>query len=284
MAAKCRSSPAIRRRVGLGGEVVGEVEGAGGQGVHGIGSDLGGGPAIVRHHRGLAASPRVRYTFEVEEQKQAAEFIDTDLQGSRFIGADLSGAVMRGVVIAGAEIDSPWLAHGESLLVNGVDVIPLVEAELDRRFPGRVQRRAEDPDGLREAWSLVEATWAATLERAAAMPAGSVDVSVAGEWSFAQTLRHLVMATDLWLRQAILEIDQPFHPLGQAGPYAEDEGMDMSVFTTPLRRTTRCWRPGRAGSRWCATSSPPSPRTSWTWSTKTPGTPRARRPPGSACT
>ncbi len=110
--------------------------------------------------------------------------------------------------------------------------MPFVEAELDRRFPGRVQRRAEDPDGLREAWSLVEATWAATLERAAAMPAGAVDVSVAGEWSFAQTLRHLVMATDLWLRQAILEIDQPFHPLGQAGPYAEDEGMDMSVFTT----------------------------------------------------
>ena len=122
--------------------------------------------------------------------------------------------------------------HGESLLVNGVDVVPLVEAELDRRFPGREQRRAADPDGLRAAWAAVEATWAATLQRAASMPAGSVDVSVGGEWSFAQTLRHLVMATDLWLGQAILEIEQPLHPIGQAGPYAEDEGMDMSVFTT----------------------------------------------------
>jgi hypothetical protein len=166
------------------------------------------------------------------EGAQGAEFIDTDLQGSRFIGADLSGAVMRGVVIAGAEIDSPWLAHGESLLVNGVDVVPHVEAELNRRFPGRAARRAEDPDGLREAWLLLEVTWGATLARVAAMPAGTVDVSVAGEWSFTQTLRHLVLATDLWLRQAILEIAQPFHPLGQAGPYAEDEGMDMSVFTT----------------------------------------------------
>ena len=42
----------------------------------------------------------------------------------------------------------------------------------------------------------------------------AVDVSVAGEWSFAQTLRHLVLATDMWLGKAVLEIEQPFHPLG----------------------------------------------------------------------
>ena len=64
------------------------------------------------------------------------------------------------------------------------------------------------------------------------MPAGTVDVSVAGEWSFAQTLRHLVLATDTWLGRAILEIEQPFHPIGLAGPGAEDDGLDMSMFTT----------------------------------------------------
>jgi hypothetical protein len=45
------------------------------------------------------------------------------------------------------------------------------------------------------------------------MPAGTVDVSVSGEWSFARTLRHLVMATDTWLGQAIPDIEQPFHPI-----------------------------------------------------------------------
>jgi hypothetical protein len=64
------------------------------------------------------------------------------------------------------------------------------------------------------------------------MPAGAVDISVEGEWSFAQTLRHLVLATDLWLGQAVLRVAQPFHPLGLAGPSAEDEGLDMSAFTT----------------------------------------------------
>jgi hypothetical protein len=172
-------------------------------------------------------------TFTRSDDLHGAEFHDTNLRGARFVGADLSGAVMRGVDIAGAEIDAPWLFDGTSFLrVNGVDVTPLVDAELNRRFPGRSDRGAQDPEGLRAAYAAVERQWAATLERVAAMPAGTVDVSVGGEWSFAQTLRHLVMATDLWLRKAILEIEQPLHPLGVAGPYAEDEGMDMSVFTT----------------------------------------------------
>lgn len=37
--------------------------------------------------------------------------------------------------------------------------------------------------------------------------------SVDGEWSFSQTLRHLVFATDIWLGRAILGSDD-FHPLG----------------------------------------------------------------------
>jgi uncharacterized protein YjbI with pentapeptide repeats len=163
---------------------------------------------------------------------QGAEFVDTDLRGARFVGADLSGVVMRGVQVENADIDAPWLADGEFLRVNGVDVIPFVEAELNRRLPGRADRRAEDPDGLRGAWAALERTWAATLERVAAMPAGAVDVSVDGEWSFAQTLRHLVLATDMWLGQAILELEQPFHPLGLLDTGTEADGRDVSVFTT----------------------------------------------------
>jgi hypothetical protein len=62
------------------------------------------------------------------------------------------------------------------------------------------------------------------------MPEGTVDVSVDGEHSFAQTLRHLVLATDAWLGRAILEIEQPFHPLG-IGVGAESRA-DLSIFVT----------------------------------------------------
>jgi len=172
-------------------------------------------------------------TFTRADDLRGAEFVRVDLRGARFVETDLSGAVMRGVDVAGADIDAPWLGDG-TLLVNGVDVTPYVEAELDRRFPGRAQRRASEPEGLRAAWAVLQETWAATLARAAAMPAGTVDVSVAGEWSFAQTLRHLVLATDAWLGRAVLRADQPFHPLGLAGPGAEEDGLDLSLFTSDI--------------------------------------------------
>jgi DinB superfamily/Pentapeptide repeats (8 copies) len=172
-------------------------------------------------------------TFTSSDDLQGAEFVDANLRGARFRRADLSGVVMRAVDVQGADIDAPWLFDGESFLrVNGVDVIPLIEAELNRRFPGRAERGAADPDGLRAAWAALEQTWSATLERVAAMPAGTVDVSVGGEWSFAQTLRHLVMATDAWLGRAILQIEQPFHPIGEPNAEYETDGNDMSVFAT----------------------------------------------------
>ena len=162
-----------------------------------------------------------------------AEVVDRNLRGARFVRTDLSGAVMRAVEVAGVDIDAPWLLGGDSYLrVNGVDVTPFVDAELNRRFPGRAARHADDPDGLREAWAMVESAWTALLERVATMPQGTADVSVDGEWSFAQTLRHLVMAADTWLGKAILEIDQPYHPIGQPNVEYATEGHDMSVFMT----------------------------------------------------
>ncbi|MEU4159983.1 DinB family protein [Actinoplanes sp. NPDC026670] len=176
-----------------------------------------------------------------------ARFAGTDLAGARFIGADLSRAVLRGVDVSGMEIESPWLFEGGSLSVNGVDVVPLVEAELNRRFPGRADRRATDPDGLRTAWASLEHTWAGTLARVDAMPAGTVDVSVDGEWTFAQTLRHLVLATDVWLSRTVLDLDQPFHPLGLPHRGAGEDGLDTSVFvtTTPAYAEVLQARAGR---------------------------------------
>ena len=89
-------------------------------------------------------------TFTRSDDLERAEFVDANLRGARFVSADLSGVVMRGVDMQEADIDALWLFDGETFFrVNGVDVIPFVEAELNRRFPGRADRRAGDPDGLR---------------------------------------------------------------------------------------------------------------------------------------
>ena len=172
-------------------------------------------------------------TFSGTELR-GAEFVDASLRGARFVRSDLTGVVMRGVAVHGLDIDAPWLLEdGDGVLrVNGVDVAPLVDAELNRRFPGRAERHAADTDGLRAAWAAVERTWAATLARVVAMPEGTVDVQVDGEWSFSQTLRHLVMATDVWLRGAILGIERPYHPLGQPNAEYASDGYDTSMFET----------------------------------------------------
>jgi hypothetical protein len=173
-------------------------------------------------------------TFARSSDLRGAEFVGADLRGARFAESDLAGVMMRGVNADGVDIDDPFICDGgSSLRVNGVDVVPFVEAELNRRFPGRAARRSEDPDGLRAAWAALEGAWPATLARVAAMPAGTADRAVGGEWSFAQTLRHLILATDMWLGRAVLQIDQPFHPIGLLDPGTEEEdGFDMSVFTS----------------------------------------------------
>jgi hypothetical protein len=166
------------------------------------------------------------------EQLHHRTFTNRTLRASRFVSCDFADVVVRGSDIAGMELDSPWLLEGGStLLVNGVDVVPLVDAELNRRFPGRALRDAEDPEGLRTAWEAVERSWAATIARARTMPDGTVDVSVAGEWSLAQTLRHLVMATDTWLGRAILRREQPYHPAGLSNDDGESDAYDTSVFS-----------------------------------------------------
>jgi len=172
--------------------------------------------------------------FGRSDDLQGAEFVEVNLRGARFVESDLSGAVMRGVDIQGADIDAPWLSQRQgSLKVNGVDVAAYVDAELNRRFPGRADRRAEDPDGLRAAWATLERTWATALERVKGLPEGTHDVSVDGEWSFAQTQRHLVHASDLWFGRAILERER-FHPLG-LGHSAVDALTDKPPYAEVLQ-------------------------------------------------
>lgn len=167
------------------------------------------------------------HTRELEGAR--LEFVS--LRGARIREADLAGVTMRGVYAAGLEIDTPGLLEGP-ITVNGVDVVPLVDAELNRRFPGRELRRASSPEELREAWAAVERAWVAARERVEAMPAEVVDAAVDGEWSFAQTERHLILATDVWLRGAILGVEQPFHEFGLAFDGATEDDLDLTLFVT----------------------------------------------------
>jgi hypothetical protein len=138
-----------------------------------------------------------------------AEFRACDIVDTRFRGVEMSGVVMRGVALYDVDI------YGEigSLTINGVDVGRLVNAELDRRYPERAKMRPTDPAGFRRAWDVVERLWGDTVERARHADPELLHESVDGEWSFIETLRHLVFATDSWIRRAILGDPSPWDPL-----------------------------------------------------------------------
>jgi len=165
-------------------------------------------------------------TYSRTKEFEGATFVRASFKGATLRFSDVSGVTMRAVDVNGLDIDSHDLFFG-SLIVNGVDVVPYVDAELNRQFPGRELQKAETPEGLREGWAAVQAAWATTV---AETPPELVDAHVEDEWSLAQTLRHLVLATDAWLRGGILRIEQPFHEIGQIFTGAEEMGFDMSVF------------------------------------------------------
>ena len=47
---------------------------------------------------------------------------------------------------------------------------------------------------------MIEDLWSGTVARARKLPEPVLHEQVDGEWSFVQTHRHLVLATDCWLR------------------------------------------------------------------------------------
>jgi hypothetical protein len=151
------------------------------------------------------------------------EFIGTDLAGAEFREADLSGARMRGVLLIGADIDG---AIG-GLRLHGVDVAPLVEAELDRLHPERKALRPTTAAGAREALGVVTALWAETSAGAGEL----ADESVDGEWTLTETLRHLVFVVDAWFGHALRGESRPFHPSGLPASFGS-QGPDIGIDPT----------------------------------------------------
>lgn len=84
---------------------------------------------------------------------------------------------------------------------------------------------------MRDAWTIIEATWSATTEHARALPEVLVQARVDDEWSFVETLRHLVFVTDAWVRRTILGEPHPYDRLALP-PDADVDvrawGIDMS--------------------------------------------------------
>lgn len=143
----------------------------------------------------------------------------------RLTGSQVRGALVRDCRLTGVELVDVQIS-GElvNVSVNGVDIGPLVEAELDRRMPDRAKMRPDTSDGFRTAWAILERLWEDTLARARTFPEPALHQSVDDEWSFIQTLRHLNFASAAWIGRMVLGNASPWHPLDL--PWDEAPGWD----------------------------------------------------------
>jgi hypothetical protein len=152
----------------------------------------------------------------------AAEYDHTEaFRGASFTSADFTGAKFRDCDLRQVKIADSWLTDVSvsglvgSFVVNDVDVTAFVAAELDRRHPERVQlAQMQTADDYRAMWATIERLWSDTVARAERLPEPARHERVDDEWSFGETLRHLVFATDAWASRTVLDEPMPFHRLG----------------------------------------------------------------------
>lgn len=145
------------------------------------------------------------------------EEFEGDLAGAVFWGADLSGARFRDVNLTDARISHAWLvnvdidARVDNVVINGVDVTAYVN-ERDPWYPLRGMLRPSNPADMRATWAALEGEWSTTIALAMSLADDALHESVNGEWSFVQTLRHLVFAMDKWFTAPVL--GGGFDPIG----------------------------------------------------------------------
>jgi DinB superfamily/Pentapeptide repeats (8 copies) len=187
----------------------------------------------------------------VEQDLSGARFERVSLRNASFSQVYLNDASLRRVDLTGAEVKGAKLHHVKlrgvelydvditgdlnAVIVNGVDIAPLVEAELNRRDPERAKMRPDDVAGFTEAWAILAQRWASTIETARALPPETLHTSVDGEWSFIQTLRHLNFASAAWVGRMILGDPSPWHPLDL--PWDEAPGWEGIPWDREARPT-----------------------------------------------
>ena len=176
----------------------------------------------------------------IEQDLTGARFEEVSLRGASLYRVQLTEATMRRVDFSGVQIRGA-LFHGcrmrgvefgdveisgelQNVVVNGVDIAPLVEAELNRRMPDRAKMGPDDPVGFREAWAILERLWEGTVARARTFAEADLHRNVDDEWSFIQTLRHLNFASAAWVGRMVLGNPSPWHPLDL--PWDEAPGWD----------------------------------------------------------
>ncbi|MEY2397090.1 MAG: hypothetical protein QOJ00_264 [Actinomycetota bacterium] len=163
-----------------------------------------------------------------------------DLSGRDIEDLGLHHARVRRMGMVNARVTGAYLLNAsiegdfEGLRMNGVLVAPLIEAELKKQHPILGRNDSRSADGLRRGVEDVYALWGELEARAAALDESQLHERVDEEWSFVETMRHLIYASDCWFRRGVLNEAEPFHAIGvtHTEAYGEVPGIDLDADPT----------------------------------------------------
>jgi len=145
----------------------------------------------------------------------------------------------------GNEDNHARLSGADAIEVEGITVAPPLTRDQARTLAS-YGLLADRTASLISAWLRVESMWAETVKEARIHP-GEIRLleRVNGEWSFVETLRHLIFVTDAWVGVGVLGL-KVHHPLGLPPHFVEngeDLGLDLEarpdLETVLLARTDR---------------------------------------------
>lgn len=153
---------------------------------------------------------KMRSALFRETNLEGASFRDVSLRGAQFQGVDLTGVRMGDVGLRdltiwtwGYDLAADTLS---GFSINGIEIGPLVVAELDKRNPERrIVFEFEDVEGARRAWDVSEGLWDEAIKRAQRLPDGLVGERVDEEFSFIETLEHLIAAVDDYILRTFFD-------------------------------------------------------------------------------
>ena len=163
-----------------------------------------------------------------------AVFEDVNLGGVTFSNVNLGGAIIRDANLKDLAIES---AHIVGLTIDGIRVDELIEAELDRRDPERVQLRMADifnPAETQRVMARLDQVRAAFYARLHATPTEQLAAHPGPDrWSALEHVRHLAFAEDLYLNRWLLRNDRPWCKLGFLPPFLENNPAFADVGSEP---------------------------------------------------
>jgi hypothetical protein len=181
----------------------------------------------------------------------------TNYEGQDVSNLNFAGARLRNVFMPNVKATGVFLVNGslegdfEGLKMNGVEVAPLIEAEIERQHPVLKQLRTlRSADELRANLETAFGIWDALIDRASALPDVTRHARVDEEWSFVETLRHLIYATDAWFRHVVLDLPSPFHDIALSHTEARghDPGIDLDA-SPSFDEVVAVWRANQAEMR-----------------------------------